>query len=242
MVTNSSTNLPTGTSGQIPVGQGTGVAPAFVTPTAGTGLSVTANTTTHSYALSTPVSTANGGTGQNNYTGNRVLLGTQTASSSTSLVFNSWSTGYLYYLCEFIEIIPTTNSTRLQIAFSTDGGSSYTNVTWDNGGFDAASTGGGTFVANSGASATPDLLLGNTQANVSDEGINGWLYLWGLDSSTYRKTLHQYITHPTGTNSMTFRNIGYHVRLTTQVTGLRFTYNGAGGITSGTINFYGVSA
>jgi len=241
MVTNSAGNLATGTSGQIVVGQGSGSTPLFKTPTAGTGLTGTFNTTTHDYALTIPVAKTSGGSGSTNFTGNRTLLGTQSPTGTTA-VFNSWTTGYQYYLCEFIEVIPTTTSTRLEIAFSTDGGSTYTNVTWDNGGFDAASTGGGSFVANSGVSATPDILLGNVQTNNADEGVNGWLYLWGLDSSgTFRKVMHQYITHPTGTNSMTFRNIGYHVRLTTQVTGLRFIYSGAGGFASGTINFYGVN-
>lgn len=173
--------------------------------------------------------------------GNSVLLSTDSPTGATSVV-NSWTTGFLYYYFEFIEVIPTTNATRLQIAFSTNGGVSYTNVTWDNGGFDAPSSGGGAFASNAGASATPDLLLGAVQANTTDEGVNGWLYLWGLDSSVFRKTMHQYITHPISTTAMDFRNLGYHVRLTTQVTGLRLSYSGAGGFASGTINFYGVQA
>lgn len=50
-----------GTNGQVLLGS-TGADPGWVTPTAGTGLSGTFNSTTHSYALSTPVSIANGGT------------------------------------------------------------------------------------------------------------------------------------------------------------------------------------
>ncbi len=50
-----------GTNGQVLLGS-TAADPGWVTPTAGTGLSGTFNSSTHSYALSTPVSIANGGT------------------------------------------------------------------------------------------------------------------------------------------------------------------------------------
>jgi hypothetical protein len=49
------------TDGQVLVGK-TSNDPSFITPAAGTGLAITTNSTTLSYALSTPVSIANGGT------------------------------------------------------------------------------------------------------------------------------------------------------------------------------------
>ncbi len=49
-----------GTAGQVLLGSAG--APSFITPTAGSGLSVTANATTLSYAIAAPVSIANGGT------------------------------------------------------------------------------------------------------------------------------------------------------------------------------------
>jgi len=54
-------SLSVGTDGQVLLGA-SGGNPSFVTPTAGSGLVVTANSTTLSYALSAPVSIANGGT------------------------------------------------------------------------------------------------------------------------------------------------------------------------------------
>jgi hypothetical protein len=50
-----------GTAGQLLVGA-TSAEPAWVTPTSGSGLSITTNSTTLSYAISAPVSIANGGT------------------------------------------------------------------------------------------------------------------------------------------------------------------------------------
>lgn len=55
------TSLTVGTNGQVLLGATT-ADPSFITPTAGTGLSITTNATTLQYALSTPVSIANGGT------------------------------------------------------------------------------------------------------------------------------------------------------------------------------------
>jgi hypothetical protein len=59
--TNSLSSVSVGTNGQVLVAATT-ADPTWVTPAAGTGLSITTNATTLSYALSTPVSIANGGT------------------------------------------------------------------------------------------------------------------------------------------------------------------------------------
>lgn len=53
---------PSATAGSVLLSTGSTTDPGFVAPTAGTGLSVTTNGSTLSYALSTPVSIANGGT------------------------------------------------------------------------------------------------------------------------------------------------------------------------------------
>lgn len=72
------TSLSVGTNGQVLIGS-TAANPSFVTPTAGTGLSITTNATTLAYALSTPVSVANGGTGASTFTANGVLYGNGTS-------------------------------------------------------------------------------------------------------------------------------------------------------------------
>ncbi len=51
-----------GNAGQILVAAGASADPAFVTPTAGTGLSLSSNSTTLQYSLSVPVAIASGGT------------------------------------------------------------------------------------------------------------------------------------------------------------------------------------
>lgn len=75
-------SLGTGTPGQVMVSGGASANPAFITPTAGTGLTLTTNATTLQYALSTPVSVANGGTGVTSLTTNGVLYGGATVQAT----------------------------------------------------------------------------------------------------------------------------------------------------------------
>lgn len=74
-----------GTSGQVLLGS-TAANPSFITPTAGTGLSITSNATTLAYTLSTPVSVANGGTNASSLTttnGTLYFDGTRVVTTTT---------------------------------------------------------------------------------------------------------------------------------------------------------------
>lgn len=70
-----------GTNGQILVGATT-ADPTFVTPTVGTGLSLTTNATTLSYGLTIPVVVTSGGTGAITLAANNLLLGNGTSAVS----------------------------------------------------------------------------------------------------------------------------------------------------------------
>lgn len=73
-----------GTNGQVLLGS-TGADPTFVTPTAGTGLTLTSNASTLQYAITTPVGIANGGTNATsiaNTNGTIYFTGTKFASVS----------------------------------------------------------------------------------------------------------------------------------------------------------------
>jgi hypothetical protein len=75
-----------GTAGQVLICTGSTTAPSFITPTAGTGLTVTSNATTHQYSLSAPVSVANGGTGVSTLTSGNVLVGNGASAVQTTKV------------------------------------------------------------------------------------------------------------------------------------------------------------
>ena len=63
-----------GTAGQVVLSGGASADPAFVTPTAGTGLSITTNAATLQYSLTTPVTTTNGGTGVSSPTAHTIPI------------------------------------------------------------------------------------------------------------------------------------------------------------------------
>jgi trimeric autotransporter adhesin len=70
-----------GTSGQILLGS-TNADPAFITPTQGTGLSLTANATTLQYGLTIPVAVSSGGTGLTSLTQYSLLVGSGAGTPS----------------------------------------------------------------------------------------------------------------------------------------------------------------
>ena len=71
-----------GTAGQVFLGTSATTDPVWVTPTAGTGLTLISNASTLDYLLSTPVIVANGGTGATSFTANSLLLGNGTSAVS----------------------------------------------------------------------------------------------------------------------------------------------------------------
>jgi len=81
-----------GTNGQLLIGT-TASNPTFVTPTAGTGLSITTNATTLQYALSTPVTVSNGGTGNTTFTAYSVICAGTTATGAFQNVVGLGTSG-----------------------------------------------------------------------------------------------------------------------------------------------------
>ncbi len=79
-------SLTAGTDGQILVAGGASTNPAFITPTAGTGISLTTNATTLSYALTSAFTVATGGTGDTSFTANEVLCGGTTSTGALQQV------------------------------------------------------------------------------------------------------------------------------------------------------------
>lgn len=89
-------SLPLGTNGQVLLGA-TGTVPSFVTPTAGTGLTVTSNAATLQYALSTPVVVSDGGTGNTSFTAYAPLVGgTTTTGALQSASTGQSNSGYVF--------------------------------------------------------------------------------------------------------------------------------------------------
>ena len=83
--TSAVSGITAGTNGQVLLGA-TSANPSFVTPTAGTGLTVTSNSTTLEYILSTPVTVPNGGTAASSFTANGAVISGSTSTSALSAV------------------------------------------------------------------------------------------------------------------------------------------------------------
>jgi len=162
-----------GTNGQVLLGT-TSADPTFVTPTAGTGLSVTTNATTLSYALTTPVTVPNGGTGAGSFTAHGVMLGEGTSALSVTAVGTNGQVLLGTSAADPTWVTPTagtglsitTNATTLQYALSTP-------VTAANGGTGVGSPTAHTLPVAEGSSAfnflgpltNGQLLIGSTGAD-----------------------------------------------------------------------------
>jgi hypothetical protein len=161
------TSLTVGTNGQVLLGASSS-APSFVTPTAGTGLSITTNSTTLAYALSTPVSIANGGTNATSF----VTTDGTVYYNGTSLVTTTTGTAGQVLTSNGVGSAPT---------YQTLGGASIT-ITGDTGGGLTSSsftfTGGTTGLTFGGAGTTETLtgtlIVGNGgtgRATLTNHGV-----------------------------------------------------------------------
>lgn len=74
------TNVGPGTAGQLLVSGGASANPSYVTPTAGSGLTVTTNASTLEYSLNGPFSVSDGGTGLTSLTIHNLLVGNNTSA------------------------------------------------------------------------------------------------------------------------------------------------------------------
>ena len=92
--TSAITPITVGTDGQVLVGKSAND-PSFISPTAGTGLTGTFNSTTFSYALSTPISVANGGTGVTSNTAYALLCGGITTTNPIQSIASVGTSGQL---------------------------------------------------------------------------------------------------------------------------------------------------
>lgn len=169
-----------------------------------------------------------------------VLLEQYSASISASLNFTAISADYDVYLFTFTSIVPDTNTTRLWMRMSTDGGSTYdTGNNYTECQFQQSTGGTGT-----GGSSTPHAEIWLTQANISNgastDGCSGWLYLYNpLSAAAYKAIdsafVFRAVSGPFREKDQTF---GWY-EVATAVNAVQFLMN-SGNITSGTIRMYGL--
>ncbi len=152
-----------GTNGQVLLGS-TGADPAFITPTAGSGLTLTSNATTLNYALTVPVTVSLGGTGLTSLTPYSVLTGG--TGSSLQQVSGVGTTGQVL-TSNGAGNLPTWENTSLTgaiqtITGNTGGPLSGSNITF---------TGGSTGLSFIGSGTTETLQFAGITANDGDVNL-----------------------------------------------------------------------
>ena len=167
-------------------------------------------------------------------------LGTSGAiSSAASVEFTTsgWFDGtYKELIFKFIDVLPATDSTRLDLLASTDGGSTYlggTSYTFTHNGRSGSSA--------SAASATGAqfrLITGAFQGNGTEETYSGTVILFNASSGKY-KDVKVDSTYVADDGSITVTSGGGQISTTSAVDAVKLQYN-SGNIASGEIRVYGV--
>lgn len=217
---------PSSTSGVPVISQGSSSQPVFGTAAVaggGTG--------------STTASGARTNLGVPALAGNKTLLSTQAASTSTELDFTG-VTGYARYVLEFFEVILSHSTDNLAIQLSTDNGSNYSATGYTQSGY--AGTAGAALSGYNGASATY-FSLAQSVGTAAADAANGTVTFYCFANASLNKNI---LANTGYTNSVPTL---YQVQTsgkwatTTVVNALRVLVVGTGNIVSGTFNLYGIT-
>jgi hypothetical protein len=169
----------------------------------------------------------------------KVLLEQHTASTSTSLDFTTCiSSSYDSYEFEFLNVLPATTGSTLNLRMSTDGG-----VTYDAGAnyrhaytFSNTNNAGGTSGSNG---ETGMVFMGGITNTASDGGGSGYLRMFNPASTNTRQFEFGSSFRFTDTFWYHIHGAGQWTNTTTAANAVRFLMS-AGNITSGTIRCYGM--
>ena len=143
------------------------------------------------------------------------------ASSTATIDFETGIDGtYDVFAIEVINAQATTDGHNLHLRFSTDGGSSYLTSDYpyhQNRSDDGSATYQAAVSAGGGS-----IQLASAMGNVSGENFGGWVYLFGLPSSSYLKRVRGFLTyHDSGGNISFADAVGSHETTIAAVNGVR---------------------
>jgi hypothetical protein len=192
---------------------------------------------------------ATGGTGGTGYTGSQgptsgwTLVSTLTASSSTTLDYNSLSaSSYKHYMMVFRGVKNATNTTYPYLKFTADGGSSYAAnivaqiIDTNNGGTVTVATTTNNTLLNFGGAG------GYTQQNSDDTRLFGIVYLTYPINSSNHFSFHGTLWYRNTIDAagICHSEVSGYWTNATQPNGVRFMYS-SGNITEGEIRIYGLA-
>ena len=186
--------------------------------------------------------TANGGSGQSNFSGNMVLIQSQAASSSTDIQFTSGITStYKVYFMEFINIVPATDGATLAMTVSTNGGSTYSATGYEDAGRQNSADNAIAGDVHDTAQAQYKVSFIGISNTAANGGLSGFMRLYNLASGSVHKCLVSEIcvVDNAATPVCAFVAQVGRWKTTTAVNALKFAMS-SGNIASGTFNLYGV--
>lgn len=175
--------------------------------------------------------------------GQHVLLEQHTASGSAALSFTAWySADYDEYMIEMVNLLPATNTVKLLLRWSTNGGSSYDSGANYDDTAHASSLSGINSSRHTATTSHPFHLYDN-DAPVSNSGTHGGVCgtfkLFSPAGSIYKHVTGQTNYWCTTAAGMINAYGGFLYLSTTAVNAFQIT-SSSGNIASGTVRIYGV--
>lgn len=168
-----------------------------------------------------------------------VLLSSQTASSSASIVFTSKiSTSYTSYLLTLRDIVVATNNNALLLTMSTDNGSTYlasTGYKYEIRVIKSANT-----AANINSTGTSSCQISPSLSSTTAKSYNADLQFFAMDQATFSPRFGGWGINQDDTSSDFFTSQIIGMNTTTTAVNAIKIISASGNITSGTFNLYGV--
>jgi hypothetical protein len=163
--------------------------------------------------------------------GQRILLSSQTASSSSAIQFTG-VTGYSYYEIDMFEVVTSTTET-LGLQFSTNNGVSYSSSGYDNEGVSQQAGAVGGFSVNTGS------FFYITDSDLGGAGsVNAKMSIFCLGNSALNKIINSQCSY-TNSGGFIYLDMSGEWGTTTVVNAIQIIPD-TGTITSGHFNLYGI--
>jgi len=169
--------------------------------------------------------------------GGVVLLSTATISNDATIEFTSLiDSTYDDYMVTFTNVIPASSGGRLQLAFSSNNGSSYLGASYRyalDGGSDASGA------YNYGSASNSIVELITLLDSTASYGASGYLRLQGLASGAFAVATSA-ISHLRSTAFQITNTAATYFGDTNAIDAIRFN-NNVGNLSSGTIRLFGIT-
>jgi len=173
--------------------------------------------------------TASGGTGS------YILIQTQTAASSASLIFSSGiSSTYYNYMFLLSNVVPATNATNLLLDISTDGGSTYLSTGFNSG----DQTFPYSTATQTNINTTTHFLTTGTIDN-TNPGCSGRITLFNITNGAYPCCSGHTQEYKSSVTQIGIIG-GQYTTSAITVNAMKWTFS-SGNISTGTISLYGIS-